>query len=70
MKHITIYENGAWAGGGKLVDGHIEDCPAVLGDDQDMADEAYQAIEDAIAIGASAAVHRGYKWTWTITEAG
>ena len=37
-----------WAGDGRIVDGCIADCAAVLGPDQDASDETYEAIEDAI----------------------
>jgi len=45
---ISITENGIWAGTGILRDGYIEDCATVLGDDRDMADHAFDAIEEAI----------------------
>lgn len=49
-KSIRIYRDGVWAGDGRLdPDGEIVDCPAVLGLDQDASDQAYEAIQDAIA---------------------
>lgn len=66
MGHISISENGVWAGNGALVDGVIEDCPAVLGRDQDMSEAAYAAIEQAIAAGNSRASIGDYTWTWDI----
>jgi len=65
---ISINENGVWAGTGKLRDGVIEDCPAILGDDQDMAEQAYEAIEDAIAAGETSVTMGDYTWTWSIEE--
>jgi len=49
MAKISIYHDGVWAGDGELRNGTIEDCPAILGADQDASDETYEAIEDAIA---------------------
>lgn len=67
MTTISIDENGIWAGSGTLRDGIIEDCMAILGDDQDMAEKAYEAIEQAIADGESSVTIGEYTWTWEIT---
>ncbi|MFW6024035.1 MAG: hypothetical protein ACOC8P_00260 [Dichotomicrobium sp.] len=65
---ISIEENGVWAGTGQLVDGSIQNCPAILGDDQDMAERAYEAIEQAIARGEHNVTIDDYTWTWEIIE--
>lgn len=64
--NISIYENGTWAGNGELIDGVVENCSAVLGDDQEMADSAYHAISAAIEAGESIATIGAYTWTWEI----
>jgi len=68
IKKISINENGVWAGTGILRDGVIEDCPAILGDNQDMEEAVYEAIEDAIAAGESSVTLGDYTWTWSIEE--
>jgi len=65
IKKISINENGVWAGTVILRDGVIEDCPAILGDDQEVV---YEAIEDAIAAGESSVTIGDYTWTWSIAE--
>ena len=64
---ISISRDGIWAGDGRLVAGSIEDCPAVLGDDQDASDETYEAIESAIEDGESSIERPDGTYTWTIT---
>jgi hypothetical protein len=66
MATIKIYRNGIWGGTGKLVAGTIEDCWAVLGADQDASDEAYEAIEAAIAAGGESVSRPDGKYTWDI----
>lgn len=69
MSTISISENDVWAGNGTLRNGVIENCPAVLGADQDMADRAYDAIADAIARGETSVTMGDYRWTWEIFDA-
>jgi len=73
LKHLTamkisIAENGIWAGTGVLRDGIIEDCPAILGDSQDMAEKVYEAIEDAIDNDESSVTMGDYTWSWGIID--
>lgn len=63
---ISISENGIWAGDGNLNEGRIEDCPAILGGDQDTADAVYEAIESAIAEGESTVEVGGKSYSWSI----
>jgi hypothetical protein len=47
---VTIDKDGVWAGDGVWTnDCRIEDCPAVLGWDQDSSDNTYEALADALA---------------------
>ena len=63
---ISISRDGVWAGDGVLRDGSIEDCPAVLGTDQDASDETYEAIADAIEDGDDRVTRPDGVYTWTI----
>lgn len=50
MTKVTISRDGIWAGTGRWTDDcTIEDCPAVLGDDQDASDDTYEALCHALA---------------------
>ena len=69
IARISLSENSIWAGTGNLRDGIIEDSPAILGDDQDMAEKAYEAIEQAIADGETSVTIGDYTWAWDITDA-
>jgi hypothetical protein len=62
MATINIYRNHVWAGAGRLDNGTIVDCPAVLGSDQDESDEVYEMIEDAIADGDDEVG----EWSWVL----
>lgn len=73
--NISISQDGRWAGNGKLADGSIQDCDAILGpsglphDDgsqQAAAEAAYEAIEEAIAGGLDECEHDGCRYSWTI----
>lgn len=75
---ISIHQDGHWAGNGRLVDGYIQDCAAILGpaglphDDgrqQEAAEAAYAAIEAAIADGEDECTHDGCAYSWDITTA-
>ena len=45
---ISIYRDGVWAGDGRVVDGEIVDCPAMLGPDNDASEDTYEALCDAM----------------------
>jgi hypothetical protein len=64
---VSIFRDNVWAGDGRLVNGFIEDCPAILGPDQDAAEETYALIESAIADGDTEVVRPDGKYTWTIS---
>lgn len=63
---ISISRDGIWAGNGRLVDGIIEDCSAILGADQDASDETYEAIQDAIQDGDESVQRQDGRYTWRI----
>lgn len=63
---ISIYADDVWAGDGRLSNGHIEDCAAILGGDQDTAEEIYEAIEEAIAANESEYVRDDVAYTWSL----
>jgi hypothetical protein len=68
-RSISIYRDDVWAGDGYLsADGEVEDCSAVLGEDQDASDETYQMIADAISNGEDEVVRPDGTYTWTIGE--
>lgn len=66
MTTIEILADRVWAGKGKLVNGVIEDCAAILGGSQDAAEAAYEEIERAIEDGRDVAIVDGVRYTWTI----
>jgi len=70
MKKISVTEDGVWAGTGTFNNGSIENCAAVLGDDRDMSERAYDAIEEAIADGETSVAIGDYIWEWEIIAAG
>ena len=45
---ISIYQDDAWAGSGRLTAGTISDCCAQFGADQDESGIVYELIEEAI----------------------
>lgn len=65
---ISISRDGVWAGDGRFDDdlGIIEDCPAVLGPDQDASDETYDAIETAIEAGRDSVARPDGTYSWTL----
>lgn len=63
---INIYCDNVWSGEGRLVDGEIIDCPAVLGADQDESDAVYELIQDAIDAEEDAVGIHGHEYTWVI----
>lgn len=74
-RKISISQDGVWAGDGYVVDGRIEDCAAMLGrpglrhdngDQQDEAEQVYQAIEEAIEEGEL--MLDGIRYTWSLEE--
>lgn len=67
-QQIEICADRVWAGLGTIHNGTIEDCPAVLGADQDASDVAYEAIEDAILDGRDHVTVDGVRYTWYISE--
>jgi len=67
---IKITENGILAGTGTLdEEGYIQDCSAVLGDDQEMSEDVYATIEETIANGGSKVTTENYAWEWEIYQA-
>lgn len=59
---IEIYRDGIWAGRGTIdAGGHIE-CPAILGPDQDAAEECYEAIEGNLDAGRLVRPDGVYTW--------
>lgn len=73
VSEISISVDGVWAGSGRVVDGYIVDCGAVLAGGQDESDDVYDLIEEAIGEGldhqiiehADGTTHR---YAWTITQ--
>lgn len=59
---VEIYDAlGHWAGTGRW-DGHtIADCPAVLGGDQDTADEIYESLDAAMLAEWPSALQRSLR---------
>lgn len=47
-ERVTISENGVWAGEGRYTKYGIEDCPAILGD-EDVSEEIYRLLDAALA---------------------
>ena len=67
MAHeISIYRNGIWTGTGRLVNGSIRGCDAILGADQDASDDTYDLIEEAIDIGNSSVTCSDGEYTWKL----
>lgn len=66
-RKIQIFADNAWAGDGKLINGTIEDCAAILGGSQDAADDAYAAIEEAIEAGEASVTVDDVEYTWQVT---
>ncbi len=76
--NISIGQDGIWAGqghydhadNGDSVSGNICDCDAILGGNQEAAEEAYSAIEDAITDMDSPedgeVEVKGKSYTWTL----
>ena len=64
---ISIYRDNVWAGDGRIVDGSIVDCAAVLGPDQDSSDENYEAIEDAISDGQTEITRPDGTYSWSLS---
>ena len=63
---ISIFRDDMWAGDGRLEGGSIVDCPAILGRDQDDAEDCYEAIEDAIESGDDSVIRDDGIYTWVI----
>jgi hypothetical protein len=66
---IEIFADDVWAGEGRLVDGVIVDCPAVLGGSQDTSDEIYELIQDTIEEGDDLEVdYEGVTYSWFLED--
>ena len=46
---VTVSQDGVWAGEGRYTSHGIEDCPAVLGDDEEASEEIYRLLDAALA---------------------